>query len=297
MRWALPGLNTRETALVFWLAVFFAFALSNRDLRHSIGGLLKLILTSEFLFGMIAGAALYAGACAYLLERVGYMASSMNGIAAAWFVFALAITFNTRDVDAAYYRKLLRRNLGAAVVIEFVVNVHTFPIPIELVMVPLTILLVLTLAVAEAKPEFEQARKLVVWLVAIPGLVALSYSLDYLARHSSEVVTAEKLKELFLPFVLTAVFLPFAVAVRYLVVWQTMLHMIEASFDDNKLLYRLARRRIIRACGISLAKAQLFESSFRGRLWGVENDSEVEAVIEQLRRGRRAAATAEVPEL
>src|SRR5215216_5681384 len=134
MRWALPGLNTRETALAFWLAVFLVFVLSKRDVRRSFGSLSKLIVTSKLLFGVIAGAAAYASGCAYLLDRVGYLEPSMIAIAAVWFAFALAITFITRNVDASYYRKVLLRNLGAAALIEFVVNVHTFPLPVELVL-------------------------------------------------------------------------------------------------------------------------------------------------------------------
>jgi hypothetical protein len=301
MRWALPGLNTRETALLFWVAVFLVFVLSKRDMRRSFGSLAKLIFSSKLLFGIIAGAAVYAGACFYLLERAGYVENSMIAIAATWFVFALAITLNTRNVDAAYYRKVLLRNLGAAAVIEFVVNVHTFPLPIELALVPLSILLVLTHTVAEANPEFEPTRTFLAWLVGIPGLVAIAYSLNYVAGAWSDAVTPEKVKDLFLPFVLTVLFLPFAVAVKYFAVWQTMLHMIEAGLNGDVQLYRFARRKVIRACGASLAKAQLFESDFRERLWGAEDEAAVDVVIErfeaQWRHGRRVSADAQVPEL
>jgi hypothetical protein len=298
VRWALPGLNTRETALAFWLAVFLVFVLLKPGVRRGFASLGKLIFTSTLLFGVIASAAAYAGACAYALDRVGYLDQSMVALAAVWFSFALAVTFTTRNVDASYYRKVLLRNLGAAALIEFVVNVHTFPLPVELVLVPLSIIFVLMLTVAEGNPEFEQMRKLLAWVAVVPGLVAIVYSINYVARNWSDAVTAEKVKELFLPFVLTAVFLPFAVATKYFVVWQTMLHMIKAGLDDDVNLYRFSRRRVINACGLSLAKAQLFESDYRGRLWGAEDEAAVDAVIARFearwRRGRRVSADAQV---
>ena len=69
---------------------------------------------------------------------------------------------------------------------------------------------------------------------------------------------------------------------RYLTVWQTMLHMVRAGTHDNHALYRFARREIW-ACGASLGRAQLFESRFRGRLWGVETETDVSDVVEDFR--------------
>jgi hypothetical protein len=79
-----------------------------------------------------------------------------------------------------------------------------------------------------------------------------------------------------------------------------MLHMIKAGFDGDVELYRFTRRRVINACGLNLAKAQLFESDFRGRLWGAEDEAAVDAVLArfdaQWRSGRRVSPDAQVPE-
>jgi hypothetical protein len=66
------------------------------------------------------------------------------------------------------------------------------------------------------------------------------------------LLTTAKTEEFLLPVVLTVVFIPFLVVLRYLVVWQTMLHMIRAGVHGDDALYRLARRSIVRACGTSL---------------------------------------------
>lgn len=79
---------------------------------------------------------------------------------------------------------------------------------------------------------------------------------------------------------LTCCFVPFLVTMRYVTVWQTMLHMVRAGMRGDDDLYRFARREIIRSCGGSLARAQLFESRFRGRLWGVETKRDVSNVVE-----------------
>jgi hypothetical protein len=300
--WAIPGLNTRETALAVWLAMLLAVGLLKPDARRGIAGLLRLFATSGLLGGLIAGAASYLGVAVFSLDRLGYWSWSMTSAAVFWFLFfGLVAMFDTRNVDAGYYRRLLTRNLGAAVAIEFIVNIHTFPLPVELVLVPAALIVVLMQVVADSNPELASVRKLLAWLVTVPGVVAISYSVAYLIGHSSEVLTATKLKEFMLPFVLTAFFLPLIVAVRYFVVWQTLLHMTKAGFRDDTPLYKGTRRRIVAACGLSLAKAQLFESEFRGHLWGLSEEREVTKVMVRFdaswKRGRRVQVDAKVPEI
>jgi hypothetical protein len=301
MRWTLFGLNTRETAILVWTMVFAVLALSKPDLRRSIFGLIKLLATSRILAGLILGAAIYAAGATLVLGRAGYWEPSMTSIAVVWFLsFGVVALFNTKNVDAAYFRRVALRNLGMAVLVEFIVNLHTFPLPIELVFVPLSLALVLMQVVAAADPNVQSAQRVLAWLVAIPGLVAIAYSAAYFATHVSRVANAEKGKEFLLPFVLTVGFLPVLVLVRYVVVWQTMLHMIEAGMDDDPRLYRITRRLLVGACGPSLGKVQLFESEYRGRLWGASTVDEVRDIVERFshawQQGQRVKADAEVPE-
>jgi hypothetical protein len=276
------------------------FALTKRDVRSSFGGLFKLVFTSVFLGGVIFGAVAYATVTVLVLRYSGYWEPDMTRVAVLWFIgFALIALFKTKNVDAVYFRRLVLHNLGLAVVVEFVANLHTFPLPVELVLVPLALLLVATQAYTESMPDFAPALRVTTWCVTILGVVSLTYSISYLAHHVDEVATAEKIKEFVLPLVLTACFVPFLLGVRYLTVWQTMLHMIRFGLHDNDRLYRYTRRSIIRACGPHLGKAQLFESNFRGRLWGATSEAEVANVMrefdEEWRKGRRVEADAEPP--
>jgi hypothetical protein len=78
--WAIPGLNTRETALVVWLAMLLAFGLLKPDARRGIAGLLELVATS----GLIAGAASYLGVAVFSVDRLGYWSWSMTSAAVSW---------------------------------------------------------------------------------------------------------------------------------------------------------------------------------------------------------------------
>jgi hypothetical protein len=290
----IPGLNTRETAIVVWVGGFLLFALTQGGVRRSIGGLLKLILTSGWIAGALLVAAAYAAASIFLLIHIGYWEIGMTKVAVLWFLgFALVALVNTKDVDRSYFYRLLLRNLALAGVVEFIVNLHTFPLPIELVLVPMIFLLTGSQVVAESNPEFAPARKPILWCLGLLGGASLVVSLVYLGRHFGAVTTAAKAKEFLLPLVLTVCFIPFLVGVRYLSVWQSMLTMIRFGLHDNDDLYRFARGAIVRACGVDLSKAQFFASKFRGRLWGATSEAEVTRVVEDFQetwsRGRHAA--------
>jgi hypothetical protein len=300
VRWTFSGLNTRETAVILWVGGFLLFAFTRREILSSVGGLFKLVLTSKFLGGLILVAAAYASLAISLLWLVGYWEPRMTKVTVVWFLgFGLVALFNTKNVDAYYFRRLVLHNVGLAVVVEFVVNVHTFPLPVELLLVPAAFLLVGIQVIADNKPEYALVKKVVAWPLGILGFVSLAYSLAYLIGHIDEVVSTSTLKEFLAPVVLTACFVPFLVAVRYLAVWQTMLHMIRFGLRDDEDLYRFARRSIIRACGAHLGKAQLFESEFRGQLWSATSEREVSRVITKFsrdwERGRRTVPDAEVP--
>jgi hypothetical protein len=292
---SIPGLNTRETAIVLWFGAFLLLALAKSDIRRSIGDLLKLIVTSAWIAGTLLGTVAYVTASILFLIYAGYWDTGMTKASILWFVgFALVTLVNTQDVDRAYFYRLLLHNLALAAVVEFIANLHTFPLPIELALVPMAFLLTVTQLVADSNPEFAPARKLIAWCVGLLGGASLVFSLMYLGEHFDEVATAGKVKEFLLPLVLTACFIPFLIGVRYLSVWQMMLTKIRLGLHDNDELYRFARRLIVRACGVNLLKTQLFASKVRGRLWGATSESEVTRVVEDFqktwsREHRRAA--------
>lgn len=284
MEWAVPDLNTRETAVIIWSALLLAFLLTKGEIRRSFLQLGTTTFGSIWIVGPILVAGGYMVGIVFALERAGHWAPTMTKITVVWFVGgALVALFNTKDVDVEYYRLLVLRNAGLVVIVEFISSVHTFPLPVELLFVPLVTLLAMTQALAGASPEYAAIRKPLAVVTALLGIAALSLSLSYTARNFDRVATAANLKQLALPLVLTCCFVPFLVAMRYLTVWQTMLHMVRAGTHGNHALYRFARREIVGVCGVSLGRAQLFESRFRGRLWGVETETDVADVVRDFR--------------
>src|SRR6266516_534260 len=138
MKWAIPGLNTRETALLVWVGGFLVVSLANRDIRSSFVELFKSVFTEVFGGGLMLLAAVYTAVTVLMLRWVGYWEGDMAKVAVLWFGgFALVAMLNKKNVNALYFRRLLLHNLRLAVAVEFVAHLHTFPLPIELLFVPM----------------------------------------------------------------------------------------------------------------------------------------------------------------
>jgi hypothetical protein len=295
--WTIPALNTRETALVIWLVgVLLLLVATKRDVRQAVGSIFRTFFGSVWLLGPTAVAAAYATGIVLVLRQFGKWSDELTKVAVIWFFgFAFLAMFRTQNVDATYYRRLAFHTLGLAVVVEFVSNLHTFPLPVELVLVPGVLLLGGVQAVADSDPKYGAVRKFTVTCLTLIGLAGLSFSLVYLAHHADRVVTVEKTKAFMLPLVLTLAFLPFLVLTRFVILYQTILVMTRAGIDDPKVC-RFARRVIVRTCRMNLGKVQLFDSQFRGQLWGVSTRQEVVDAIAEFKRAWAAGARVNVPE-
>jgi hypothetical protein len=285
--YALPGLTTRETAIVVWLGVLVAWVMTKPDIRGSFVIPVKTFFGARILVGVLLAAIACVIGTVLLLHRVGYWDRGMTKTTVLWFMgVGLATAFSIKRKDGGYFRRLLINNLTFAVVIEFLANLHTFPIYVELVLVPIVFLFVGTNAFAETQPQYALAAKVTGRFLTLVGLTALAFSLNYVVRNFHKLATVEQGKEFGLPLLLTACFVPFLYTVALFTVYQSMLHMVHFGLRGDESLYRFARRSILRACGVKLGRAQLFDERFRGDLWGATTETEVKNVINDFRTAR-----------
>lgn len=132
--------------------------------------------------------------------------------------------------------------------------------------------------------SLRQVEKVLGGVLLAFGLLALAFSVNYLARNFHGVVTREEVAAFFLPLILTVGFIPFLYALALFGSYQTMLAMTRFGLKENEPLYRFARREIWRACGLSLVRARLFERSYRGRLWGSATQEDILRIVAEFRQ-------------
>jgi hypothetical protein len=281
---SIPGLDARETAATVWAALILGYvALKSSGFRSSLLSLLQITFGS-ILTVLIAVAAAYMAGVVWLLQFIGFWDCPMLKTTVFWFISTgLVIAFSTKRKDGRYFARLVFRNFSAAAIVAYFMNIHPFPLYVWLVLLPIVLLLAGCQGLAEADSQYAAAKTPIEVSLTVIALTALSFSLAYVVGHFDKLTTGETGREFFLPFVLTVCFIPLLYAMALFIVYQGMLGMLRFRFDENVQLYRSVRREIIRACGASLKRAQLFEEKYRGRLWGAMDESDVSRIVAEFR--------------
>ncbi|HTD36388.1 MAG TPA: hypothetical protein VK669_02645, partial [Candidatus Limnocylindrales bacterium] len=184
-------------------------------------------------------------------------------------------------------KHLVLHNLGLAALVEFLSELYTFPLIAELFFVPFMAILVGMQAVGEIQARVDarmiRAQRFINGCISMIGLGIILFVFVQTALHFGDTISRGKVKEFFLPLILMVAFVPLLYAWWYIMALQTALHMTKFSMRGTPGLFHFARFQIIKAVGFSLRRAELFESKYRGRLWGASTRAEVLSVLEDFR--------------
>jgi hypothetical protein len=74
-----------------------------------------------------------------------------------------------------FWREALAATVGATVLVEFYINLVSFPLVVELVLQPILILTALASALAATRPNGDSVRKANNWMLTTVGLVGLAW--------------------------------------------------------------------------------------------------------------------------
>jgi hypothetical protein len=287
-------LNSREIALLIWLGIGAVWAVPQRTIRQAFTALVRSIF-APILLAVFALAGVGVALGVWLLHRVGYWDITLLKPTILWFFGSAglaAILTRNRSGYLAFWG-ILRDTLAFTALLEFILNLYTFPLIVELITLPLLFIIVGTKTVSEVMPEFadrrfDAVRTLLSTLLAAYGVVILSLSVRSIAFHFDEVATAAKIRELLLPAILTAWFIPFIYCARLYAVLEMALLRVRWQFQTDTDLYKFARLRIILCCGLNLWKACFFDDHFSTRFFDV---AERQAVSEHIAAFHRAWRT------
>jgi peptidoglycan/LPS O-acetylase OafA/YrhL len=250
---ALTGLTNRDIAFLVWLSVVVVFLAWKRDTRES------LMAVARAFWGKVAVLFLCYVVYIALVVALAYTVDAWNtGLlkeTVAWFLvpgIVLLFGFSKAYEGRAFYLRTLLRVIGLTAVIEFYVNLTSFPLWFELVLLPLTVFLVALSTVAGLKPDTEIAKRWVDRVIAVVGLVVLVATGIYLANDWANLDKTEMALSFAQPIWLTLASLPFIFVFSLFAGYEEQFVRIGFfSKDDPK-----ARRRAKLALGQELPPAE-----------------------------------------
>lgn len=212
-------LNSREDAALIWTVVVVAFVIcKNPGVLGSLLGVLWLAVKPPLLF-LFGGAAVYCVGILVAANELEVWHTSALKETVYWFVgtgLVLAGHATGARPDPDYARTLLRRALSVTIVVEFIVNLHVFPLAVELAFVPLVAFFLMVDAwnqsQSQANPRLmkfaDRGQATIGWLVLLSVLLRIGL-------HPGDLITRDTLERLLVVPALAIAFIPFL----YLVAW------------------------------------------------------------------------------
>lgn len=272
------SLNTREIAIVLWGFVFFVWALTIRSVRTSMLGVVKAFLHKKVL--LVFGAMLaYVWLVVLAFYRIGFWDLSALKDTCLWVggvAFVMIMNFYEAGKNEAFFRQQVINGLKFTVLMEFVVNLYTFPLAVELVFVPFAALLGGLMAVSETKSEYKSVKTILEWTAGLVGLAIIGLTINQIVDGFEGFATIRNLRDFLLPFLLTLVYLPFVYFVAVFASYEGMY--VRLKFKTPTLA-TYSIWRILIAVGLDLKEVHEF-SRYLG-LPHIETKKDVGTIIER----------------
>lgn len=277
---ALTGLTNRDIALLAWLCVVVVFLLWKPDTRKSLIGVARAF------WGKVAVLFLAYAVCIASIVAIAYAVDAWNTSllreTVAWFLVpgvVLLFGFSKAYEERAFYVRTFLRVIGLTAMIEFYVNLTSFPLWVELVLLPLTVFLVALSTVAGMKPETEVVKRWVDRVISLLGLVVLVATGIYLANDWANLDKAKMALSFAQPIWLTLASLPFIFAFSLIANYEEQFVRIGFFSKDDPKARRRAKLALVRSFHVRNRELHRFPGKGQMELAQSQSWSEARRII------------------
>ncbi|MBK7969370.1 MAG: hypothetical protein IPK08_10745 [Bacteroidetes bacterium] len=160
------------------------------------------------------------------------------------YIFASTTFFNiNKAIDTKYFKKLLADSLKWTLLIEFLINFHTFSLIIEILIFPFMLFIVTMQVFSETDKQYEAVNKLFTGILSMIGILIFLYSLILAIYKSNEFFTFGNLNEFLLPVYMTILLMPFLYVIALFIQYESLFVRLRFMTSD-KVLYRTVKLQI-----------------------------------------------------
>lgn len=253
--------NSREEAVVIWLAIGLVMVLLRGDTRRSLLHLVKSFFQWKILLIMLA-MLLYVGAEVFGLYKVGFWDASLLKDSLLWtfgVAFVLLINWDTSAQGKHHFRKAVSDNLKMVAILEFIANLYTFKLWIEIVLVPMLFLIVGANAVAASDVKYVFVKKATDFLMSVFGMYLFGFAVASIIRNFYGFATSDNLRSFLLPMLLAIGYLPFLYAIALYELYESLfLVRLPICLRDNPSLLKYTKWKILRLCSLDRKRLKGF---------------------------------------
>jgi hypothetical protein len=232
--------NNREWAILIWLGVFLIWAVSRKDIRQSLGQVLRAAATPKILLPLAVMLG-YIVLEAWLGSNVSLWRGDLTKDTIVWVIVSalvLFVNFSKASTEPHFFRRRVAATVGVTEFLAFFTNLFVLSLIAELFLQPFLALLAMLAAYAGTDRRYRQVKRLTEGLLAVIGLLLLILSVRELVTSWSDVGRHRLLLQLALPIWLTIALLPFVYLLGLFANYELVFMRIDQLASDRKVRRR-----------------------------------------------------------
>lgn len=273
--------SNRELAVGYLIVALFVAGLFSKTFRRHYRDILRAAFRWKLL-AAVTGMAVWLVSVVSVLRHFGFWQFYLLKDTILWFLFSgTALGFSgLLSSNGVNWGRIVRDNISAVVILEFLANLRSFPLAVEIGFVPVVALVVAADTYAEeyGKPEGRRATRSV---LAIIGFGLLAYTATDLAQNWENIHVGRLWRELLLPPVLSAVFLPCVYIVGLVAVYERLFTQLDIWSSGASPALRYAKVRLLMKLGPRLGRVREFLNVTGTAIPNFESREEVDKWLDE----------------
>lgn len=252
-------ISNREISMAIWMVIAFIVLLLSHKFRKALANLLVATLKLNIICAFVATFA-YVFFEIALLRKMHLWSIGELPHSVIWAVtVALVSLFRvaSKPEDTNILSRLVFDNIKVTVILEFMVSVYSFNLWIELVLVPIMAIITTMWAFSKRDENLQGVRKLLEMILMAVGIAAVVHSIYNIVGRYQELWASKYLLELFLPGMLSLLFVPYLYALALYFNYERIFLKIRLFLTDEK-LKSYVRKEILFRYGSNTGLADRF---------------------------------------
>jgi hypothetical protein len=233
-------LNNRELAITFWLIACLVYLLASKKMgavRKAYRRLLSVFFGRHNL-SVLTLMLLYMVLIVYALSNVNLwnvdqIKNTVFWCASVGYLSLFKLESIKKNKSFFFYSVI--NNLKLLAIIQFVVNVYTFPFLVEIAMVPFLVIIGAMTAITDKDKKYIQVKRLLDALLLAFGFIVICFTIYMLATRLGEITNEKTLYDFIIPPLLTLLYLPFIFFMMVYSTYETIYIRLKYAINDRKL--------------------------------------------------------------
>ena len=257
--------TSREWATITLIAVFVLVSLRNKNIRHSILGVIKAFFHWKILVPILC-AQFYLSIFYFILYKLNIWNTSILREIIYFSLFTsllLIFKYTNNSESISSLKTIVKDSVKATLIIEFYVQIYTFSYPIELI-IQFFLLLFYLMGVYNKKETKDYQNTYIITQTLFYSLACflIVYSIYRAVNQWNNNFSSSTMASLIFPIVTTIAYWPFLYLLAVYAAYEMWFIRIEFSSKHDKSISKYRKAEIFKKCRLNLDMINFVSKDF-----------------------------------